>query len=134
MPKIQPIYYRDSKGVQPVDEFLNSIPEEHQAALDLQIERVSELCSPAQPDLPFPYSSAIDGPLRELRLHYGKHHYRILYRRSRNLIILLHAIYKTTKNVPPADIKIANDRWDDFKERMDANPPKKPRAIGRDAP
>jgi len=41
---------------------------------------------------PFPHSSQIDGELRELRelrSHYGHVLYRILYRRSLNLIIPL---------------------------------------------
>jgi hypothetical protein len=35
---------------------------------------------------------------------------------------------------PPAEIKVAQKRWDDFKARMDAKPRKPPRAAGRDAP
>lgn len=61
-------------------------------------------------------------------------HYRILYRRSENLFVLLHMIRKTSKAVPPADIELAKQRWLDFKDRMEARPRKPPRAAGGDAP
>lgn len=37
------------------------------------------------PQLPFPYSSQVEGELRELRCHIGKRHIRFLYRRSDKL-------------------------------------------------
>jgi len=58
----------------------------------------------------------------------------VLYRRSKRLIVLLHIFPKKTGKLPPAEIKIAQERWDDFKVRMDARPRKPPRAAGRDAP
>ena len=58
--------------------------------------------------------------------------YRILYRRSRNLIVLLHVFRKDSGKVPPAEVDIAEARWEDFCERMDA--PRRPRAVGHDAP
>jgi phage-related protein len=81
-----------------------------------------------------PHTSQIDGPLRELRCHFGRAHYRILYRRSGNLFILLQMIRKTSKAVPRAEIEIAKQRWQDFKVRMEARPRKPPRAAGSDAP
>ncbi|MBA3866398.1 MAG: type II toxin-antitoxin system RelE/ParE family toxin [Solirubrobacterales bacterium] len=63
------------------------------------------------PHLPFPHSSQVDGELRELRCHMGSEHYRVLYRRSGRLFILLHAFPKTTGKLPPAEIKIAQKRW-----------------------
>ena len=60
--------------------------------------------------------------------------YRILYRRSDNLFVLLHAIHKTTGSIPRADIDLAHKRFADFKERMDAERRRPPRAAGSDAP
>jgi hypothetical protein len=48
-----------------------------------QIDRLNGLANDAPP-LPFPHTSQISGPLRELRCHYGRAHYRIPYRRSEN--------------------------------------------------
>ncbi|MBA3865318.1 MAG: type II toxin-antitoxin system RelE/ParE family toxin [Solirubrobacterales bacterium] len=101
--------------------------------LDLQIDRLNGLANDAPP-LPFPHTSQISGPLRELRCHYGRAHYRILYRRSESLFVLLHMIRKTSAAVPAAEIEIAKARWLDFKARMDAAKRKPPRAAGTDAP
>jgi phage-related protein len=60
--------------------------------------------------------------------------YRVLYQRSGNLIVLLHAIEKHTGAVPHADIELANQRMASFKRRMDTRPRVPPRAAGRDAP
>jgi phage-related protein len=64
----------------------------------------------------------------------GRELYRVLYRRSRNLIILLHIFRKDSGAVPPSEIKVANDRWSDFKARMEASGRRPPRAVGHDAP
>jgi len=86
------------------------------------------------PPLAFPFTSQIDGPLRELRCHYGKRLIRILYQRSDNLVVLLHAIEKAGRTVPERDINVATQRMADFRARMDARPRVPPRAAGRDAP
>ncbi len=87
--------------------------------IDLQIDRLNGLAND-DPPLPFPHTSQIDGPLRELRCHFGRAHYRILYRRSGNLFVLLHMIRNTSKAVPRAEIEIAKQRWQDFKGKMEA--------------
>jgi phage-related protein len=129
----QAVYYRDSRGREPVREFIDGLDVKRRAALLRQIDRLN-LLSDQLPHLPFPHSSQIAGELRELRCHMGSDHYRVLYRRSDRLIVLLHVFPKTTGKVPPGEIKIAGDRWEDFKARMDAQPRKPPRAAGRDAP
>ncbi|HEV3319310.1 MAG TPA: type II toxin-antitoxin system RelE/ParE family toxin [Solirubrobacteraceae bacterium] len=133
MSSTQAIYYRDSRRRQPVEEFIDSLPVKHQVAVDLAIDRLNGL-SPSEPPLAFPASSQIDGELRELRCHYGPVLYRVLYRRSRNLFVLLHMLRKNTGTVPTSDIQIAKLRWEDFKTRMDVQPRRPPRAAGHDAP
>lgn len=133
MAQMQAVYYRDGKGNMPVDDFIDNLPVKHQVVVDNAIGRLNEL-KPQDPPLAFPWSSQLDGELRELRCHYGATLYRILYRRSGNLFILLHAIQKSSKKVPPGDITVANERFDDFKARMDAPKRKPPRAAGSDAP
>jgi phage-related protein len=132
---LQAVYYRRSDGTEPVNDFIDGLPnEKHKVAVDNQIDRINALCTTAQPDLPFPHSSQVSGQLRELRCHYGKTLYRILYRRSENFVILLHAFVKTTQKIPPGEIGEAQKNWDDFKARMDATKRIRPRAIGHDAP
>jgi phage-related protein len=145
----QAVYYRAADGSEPVAEFLDEefplepkkSPTEAElvsaakkrAAIDLQIDRLNGLAN-NDPPLPFPHSSQIEGQLRELRCHHGRVLYRVLYRRSENLFILLHIFRKTTGPVPAAEIEVAKQRWDDFKGRMDAKRRKPPRAAGSDAP
>jgi phage-related protein len=121
-------------GSEPVDEFVEHLADpQKQVALDNQIDRLNML-RPNDPPLPFPWSSQLEGEFRELRLHYGSELYRVIYRRSRNLFILLHMFKKDTGRVPEAELRIARERWDDFKERIDAERRRPPRAAGHDAP
>jgi phage-related protein len=129
----QAVYYRDPKGFEPVRDFVDALPEETQAVLENQIARLN-LLSDEIPHLPFPHTSQVDGELRELRCHYGRRLYRVLYRRSERLVILLHVFPKRSAKVPAADIQLAKQRWADFKARMDAAHRVPPRAAGRDAP
>jgi phage-related protein len=41
---------------------------------------------------------------------------------------------KRTGKLPEADIEVAEERWADFKQRMDAERRRPPRAAGKDAP
>lgn len=146
----QAVYYRAADGSEPVEDSLDrefplrprkknpsareiEVAATKRMTIDLQIDRLNGLAND-DPPLPFPHSSQIEGQLRELRCHYGRTHYRILFRRSGNLFVLLHMIRKTSKAVPRADIELAKQRWRDFKDRMEARPRKPPRAAGRDAP
>jgi phage-related protein len=130
---LQAVYYRAPDGSQPVDAFIDGLPVEHQVTIDNQNKRLNML-TPQRPHLPFPHSSQIEGELRELRCHHGRVQYRILYRRSMTLIVLLHVFRKDTGKVPEAEIAIARERWEDFRARMSASRRVPPRAAGRDAP
>jgi phage-related protein len=129
----QAVYYRDPAGFEPVRDFVDALPEQPQAAVENQIARLN-LLTDEIPHLPFPHSSQIEGELRELRCHHGRRLYRILYRRSGRLVILLHVFAKRSAKIRAADIDLAQQRWADFKARMDAAHRVPPRAAGRDAP
>jgi phage-related protein len=134
MALMQAVYYRARDGSQPVRDFVRSLqPLAARVVVENQIDRLN-LCTEDGPPLPFPHSSQVEGELRELRCHYGNRHYRVLYRRSRNLLILLQAFPKTTATIPQREIEVAKERWNDFVTRMDARPRIPPRAAGRDAP
>lgn len=130
---MQAVFYRSADGSEPVDEFIDRLEPRVQVVLDNQIDWLNHL-TPFDPHLPFPHSSQVEGELRELRCHYGRQHYRILYSRSGSLFILLHAFRKTTGQIPEREKSIARQRWEDFRARMDAQPRVPPRAAGRDAP
>lgn len=98
---------------------------------------VEEYLSGQAPDAPppeFPVTSQVDGELRELRVRFANRRYRILYQRSENLIVLLHAFEKNTGAIPASEKTLAKRRMADFKRRMDTEPRRPPRAAGKDAP
>lgn len=131
---MQAVYYRARDGSQPVRDFVAVLqPLAARVVIENQIDRLN-LCSENGPPLPFPHSSQVEGELRELRCHYGRHHYRVLYRRSRNLFVLLHMFPKRTAAIPRDAIEVAKQRWNDFVARMAARPRIPPRAGGHDAP
>jgi phage-related protein len=123
-------YYRATDGSQPADEFIDSQPAQAQVMIDNYLGRLA-MCGPA---LRFPSSSQVEGELRELRPDMGRTHYRLLYRRSDDMFIILHAFIKLGGAIDQADIDIADKRWNDFRDRMDADPRQPPSAIGRTAP
>lgn len=123
------VCYRAADGTEPVDVFIDGLAPKVQVVLDNQIERIALFGG----QLPFPHSSQVEGELRELRCHYGNTLYRILYRRSNNLFVLLHILEKRTGAIPEADKQIARERWADFKRRMNETPRRPPRAAGHDA-
>jgi phage-related protein len=129
----QAVYYRAADGSEPVREFVDALDDRRRAVLLNQIDRLN-LLTDATPHLPFPHSSQIEGELRELRCHVGAELYRVLYRRSERLIVLLHIFRKKTQKVPEAEVRVARDRWEDFRSRMEAKPRRPPRAAGHDAP
>jgi len=132
--RTQSVYYRDERGRQPVEEFIESLPEKRARKAEDQIEEHLNGRRADAPPPEFPISSQIDGGLRELRIQFGGTQYRILYQRSDNLIVLLHAFEKNTSAVPTSEKALAKWRFADFKRRMDSDPRKPPRAAGGDAP
>lgn len=134
MPETRAIFYRDKRGGEPVDRFIEALSLKRAAKIDDCIEEHLNRRPPDAPPPEFPISSQIEGELRELRIRFANTRYRILYQRSGNLIVLLHAFEKNTGAVPAAEKAFAKRRMADFKRRMDAEPRKPPRAAGKDAP
>jgi phage-related protein len=128
------VYFRDEKGHEPVREFLHArLTPNGWTLVKEQIEEMNGLPDKSPP-LPYPQTSQIEGPLRELRCHVGSTLFRILYRRSGNLFVLLHMIRKDGRAVARRDIELAQRRWRDYKHRMDAPGRRGPRPVGKDAP
>ena len=130
---MQAVYDRDPDGREPVNDFLDGLPPERQEEIDFKISLLNRVAN-NDPPLPFPHSSQVDGQLRELRCHYGRDLYRVLYQRSGNLFVLLHALEKRTGALPQADIDVAKRRFEDFRARMEQQPRRPPRPAGHDAP
>jgi phage-related protein len=134
MAVIQAVYYRQTDGTEPVDDFIESLPAKRAAKLDAFVEEYLNGRPADAPPPEHPISSQIRGELRELRVRFANTHYRVLYQRSGNLVVLLHAFEKSTGAVPDADLRVAQQRMADFTARMNARRRVPPRAAGRDAP
>src|SRR3972149_5787572 len=67
--------YEEQDGASPVRDFIDAFPKEKRAKL----LAIVDLLSDKGPTLQFPFSSRVRGKVRELRTHYGRDHYRILY-------------------------------------------------------
>lgn len=135
--RTQAVYYRDRGGSEPVDEFLEAVGAAHPkvaAKIDSYVEEYLNGRQPSAPPPEHPISSQVEGELRELRIRFAKTRYRILYQRSGLLVVLLHILEKDTDKLPKADRNLAVKRFEDFKQRMDAQPRRRPRAAGHDAP
>jgi phage-related protein len=105
--RTQAVFYRDWRGAEPVDDFIEALPPKGAAKIDEFIEEHLNGRPPQDPPPPFPVTSQIDGELRELRVRFADTRYRILYQRSENLVVLLHAIEKDTGAVPRAEVDLA---------------------------
>jgi phage-related protein len=134
MGETRAVYYRDRRGAEPVDKFIEGLPAKRAAKIDDCVEEHLNGRAPGAPPPEFPMSSQIEGELRELRIRFGNTRYRVLYQRSGNLFVLLHAFEKNTGAVPVSEKALAQRRMADFRRRMDERPRRPPRAAGRDAP
>jgi phage-related protein len=135
--RTQAVYYRDQAGKEPVNAFLDQLATTNPRAaakIDDYIEEYLNDRDASSPPPEHPISSQVDGELRELRVRFAKTRYRILYRRSGLLVVLLHIFEKDTDKLPARDRDLAIKRFDDFKARMEAKPRRRPRAAGHDAP
>jgi phage-related protein len=134
MARTQAVYYRDKHGVEPVNEFIEALPPRQAAKIDDYVEEYLNDRPASAPPPEFPVSSQIDGELRELRVRFANTRYRVLYQRSDNLVVLLHAIEKNTGAIAESDKRLAMQRIAGFKRRMDASRRVPPRPAGKDAP
>ncbi len=94
MAQTKAIYYRDKRGVEPVGRFIDALSPKRAAKIDDYVEEYLNGRSPEAPPPEHPITSQIEGELRELRVRFANTRYRILYQRSDNLIVLLHAFEK----------------------------------------
>jgi phage-related protein len=108
-------FYEDADGDAPVEVFLNGLPKKHRAKLLGLIAKLKE----HGPTLPFPYSSQVEGRLRELRTRFGKTRLRILYFGDANQeFILLHGVVKDSEKLEKSDMEAAKTRLADHNRKL----------------
>ena len=100
-------FYQDEEGNEPVKNFILSLDARRKGKLLQIIQILSEFGDA----LPFPYSSQVEGKIRELMTHYGRTLYRILYYRdTEGVFVLLHTFEKRAKKISENQLRIAKDR------------------------
>ena len=113
-------FYRDTKGKEPVADFVDSLPVDAQ----VKIFRLIDLLAKYGVLLKEPYTKQIQGKLRELRIIDKAGNIRILYfTYTGRRFILLHGFMKKTGKTPGAEIKTAEKRMKDFIERHGGKQP-----------
>ena len=105
-------FYTDN-GQEPVRDFLLSLSPKPRGKVLQAIQILSEFGV----NLPFPYLSQVEGRLRELRTHYGRSQYRVLYYDANQVFVLLHAFQKQSQKLPKREIRIAMERMKTDQQR-----------------
>lgn len=110
-------FYREADGNFPVRNWLDGIPEEVRGKIIARIDLLRE----GGPTLDYPYTSQIEGKLREARLRIGKTRYRVLYFFDEDrTAILLHGFTKNSAAVEEADKRIGRSRMAKHESRLAA--------------
>ena len=110
-------FYAEDDGSFPVATWLDSVPADARGKVLARIE----LLKSGGPTLDYPYTSQIEGKLREARLRLGKTRYRILYFFDEDrTAVLLHGFTKATAAVEEADKKIGRTRMMRHEQRLAA--------------
>lgn len=100
-------FFEQEDGERPVQVWLDGLPEKVRGKVLARIDLLAE----HGPTLDHPYSSQIEGKLREVRLRFGKARYRVLYFFDEARVgVLLHGFTKNTKTVEEADKRIGRSR------------------------
>ncbi|MGH9486686.1 MAG: type II toxin-antitoxin system RelE/ParE family toxin [Terriglobales bacterium] len=110
-------FYREDDGTFPVRTWLGDLSEEVRGKV---IARV-DLLKKGGPTVDYPYTSQIEGRLREARLRMGKTRYRVLYFFDQErTAILLHGFTKNTAAVEETDKRIGRTRMAKHEARLAA--------------
>jgi hypothetical protein len=108
-------FYTGDDGSLPVRAWLDTVPKDVRGKVLGRIE----LLRTGGPTLDYPYTSQIEGKLREARLRVGKTRYRILYFFDEDrTAILLHGFTKATAAVEESDKKIGRARMASHESRL----------------
>jgi phage-related protein len=107
--------YKEDDGALPVKTWLDGLPEEVRGKVIARID----LLKKGGPTLDYPYTSQIEGKLREVRLRMGKTRYRVLYFFDENrTAVLLHGFTKNTATMEEADKRIGRTRMTKHETRL----------------
>jgi phage-related protein len=109
------LYYETAQGDKPIETFLNALSIEARAKCLAYISRL-EIDGTR---LPASVSAHIRGKIWELRPEWSGNEYRFFYGAIvGHRVVILHAIQKKRQKLRERDIVIAEQRYQDIKERI----------------
>jgi phage-related protein len=111
-------FYESPDEGRPVKVFLDALDMPRRAKVLAVVQLLAEM----GPTLPYPYSSQVRGKLRELRPHYGREQFRVLYFGGPGrMFVLLHAFVKHSAELPRADVILAQRRMLKYLQRAEGD-------------
>lgn len=107
-------YYETEGGNSPVQEFIDSLPDQHQAKITQRIDLLAEKGTL----LKEPYVKNVKEKIWELRILAKENIHRIFYfAYTGRKMVLLHGFTKKTEKTPKKEIDIAEERIKDYIRR-----------------
>ncbi len=102
--------YETSAGFRPVKSFLATLTEQQAAAVVAGMKEVAQLGLQS--------ARHLRGEIYEVRVALGRRRFRVLFAQVAKYILLaLSGFAKATNKAPPAEIKVAEDRLADWRDR-----------------
>jgi phage-related protein len=122
-------FYEDEEGNAPVEEYLEGLTVQQRVKVLALIKQLEQ----HGPTLQFPYSSQVEGKLRELRTKFGKTRLRVLYFGDANQEFqLLHGLIKDTEKLEQSDIDKGKERMLAHEEKLREAKEKKEKTQKKD--
>lgn len=109
-------FFREEDGTVPVQAWLDGLPDEVRGKMLARINLLAQ----HGPTLDFPYTSQVEGKMREVRWRFGKTRYRVLYFfDTKREGILLHGLTKNTEAIEESDKAKGRSRMKEHVERLE---------------
>lgn len=98
------VYYRTSRGDEPVRDYIQNLPNQEQAFIDSLLSELAQ-----KGFLPPPFSRKFKGVEKLWELRPGRHRVLYFYYQG-NMAVLLHAFKKQSQKTPVKEIEVALSR------------------------
>jgi phage-related protein len=121
MPKTTVLFYRDTTGTAPVVAWLRKLRRDDVRGYDKCVAKIERLREEGH-DLRRPEADYLADGIHELRAKHGRTQYRIFYFfHGQHVAVLVHAILKKTRGIPPPELKRAKKRRETFQNDPQAH-------------
>jgi phage-related protein len=109
-PKLEAVFFATASGKEPVRDWLLRLDREERRAVGSDIAYVQWKWPLGRPRV-----DHLREGVWEVRSTLGDRIARVLFAVSGNEMILLHAFFKKSQVIPPAELRLASARWKEWK-------------------